>query len=65
MSSTGTNNNQCPCCGKSAVSEYDICPVCGWENDPVQKERPNCRGGANRMSLIEAKKAFAAGQKVT
>ena len=63
MSSTGTNN-LCPCCGKVTVSEYDICPVCTWENDPIQTERPDFRGGANVMSLIEAKQAFAVGKKI-
>ena len=36
---------KCPCCEKTYVEEYDICPECGWENDPVQMSKPvNCKG---------------------
>lgn len=35
-----------------------------WENDPVQLVFPDKRGGANRMSLEEAKRAFKNGIKV-
>lgn len=37
----------CPVCGKSQVEEYEICPVCFWENDPVQLWKPQLAGGAN------------------
>lgn len=55
---------KCPCCGKTAVREYDICPACNWENDPVQLMHPDLGGGANHMSLAEAKAAYAAGKPV-
>lgn len=65
MNLIGINKNLCPCCGKSIVAEeYEICNVCGWENDPIQRDHPEMRGGANEMSLEEARKAFARGQKV-
>ena len=51
----------CPCCGKGKVvenHEYDICEVCGWEDDPLQFQEPDYRGGANSMSLNEAKLIF-------
>lgn len=54
----------CPCCGKTLVGEYDICSVCGWENDPVQLAHPDFAGGANHMSLQEARRAYANGQEV-
>lgn len=54
----------CPCCGRTMVKEYDICDVCLWENDPVQLWKPDQRGGANVMSLNEARKAFKEGRKV-
>lgn len=51
----------CPCCGHLVFVEppgsYDICPVCFWEDDPVQLRWPTFRGGANRPSLVEAQKA--------
>jgi hypothetical protein len=37
---------------------YEICPVCGWEDDPVQFRDPDNEGGANRVSLSEAKANF-------
>ncbi|WP_262983465.1 CPCC family cysteine-rich protein [Pectobacterium peruviense] len=46
------------------LGEYDICSNCGWEYDPVQSREPNYAGGANKMSLNEARKAFKNGQKV-
>ncbi len=54
----------CPCCGKTMVEEYDICDVCFWENDPVQLSDPAYPGGANVMSLNEARQAYAEGREV-
>lgn len=48
----------CPCCGEyKFTDEFDICPVCGWQNDPVQYSNPN-DVGANAMSLIQYVKWF-------
>jgi uncharacterized Zn finger protein (UPF0148 family) len=48
---------KCPCC-KSAYFEkngdYNICPVCNWENDKTQNADPEYRGGANSLCLNEA-----------
>ena len=50
---------KCQCCGYLTISgKYDICPVCFWEDDPSQAECPDCAGGANSISLIEAKKNY-------
>ena len=54
----------CPVCGKSLVEEYEICPVCFWENDPVQLWKPQLAGGANQMSLEQARAAYARGEEV-
>jgi len=54
----------CPCCGYKTLSEreiWDICPVCGWEDDHVQSKNPAYTGGANKESLNQAKEAW--GQK--
>lgn len=53
----------CPCCGFSTLSEkppgtYDICRLCGWEDDAVQFDDPLYRGGANDESLVECRLAF-------
>ena len=55
---------KCPCCGRTMVDEYDICMICFWENDPVQNDDPDYRGGANVMSLNEAREAFKNGKEV-
>lgn len=48
----------CPACGfltePEGLGSYNICSVCGWENDRLQYEIPEYTGGANRESLIEA-----------
>jgi len=54
----------CPCCGKTRVDEFDICDECFWENDPVQFDDPDFAGGANEMSLNEARKAYREGREV-
>jgi hypothetical protein len=51
----------CPCCGHLVFAEppgsYDICPICFWEDDPVQLKFPSI-WGANKQSLIEAQRNF-------
>jgi hypothetical protein len=63
-----TDNNDvdsylCPCCGNSSLDEkppgtWLICEVCWWEDDPVQFADADLRGGANRVSLNEARLYF-------
>lgn len=51
----------CPCCGSLTIEEpgnYDICDVCGWEDDDLQSDDPEYAGGANDMSLNQARAAF-------
>ena len=54
----------CPCCGYLSFSEepgsYEICPICFWEDDQVQLRWPTWAGGANKPSLVEAQRKFAA-----
>lgn len=53
----------CPCCGEPVFAEsgkYEICPVCGWEDDPVQRKDPDFAGGANTISLAEARQEWIA-----
>ena len=53
----------CPCCGHLTLTEkppgtFAICPVCFWEDDEVQFKNPMSAGGANQVSLVEARKNF-------
>jgi len=54
---------KCHCCGYYTLSEkpngsYEICPVCFWEDDIVQLNDPDYRGGANKVSLNQARKNY-------
>jgi hypothetical protein len=37
---------------------FDLCPVCFWEDDPVQFDDHNYEGGANIVSLRGAQQNF-------
>jgi hypothetical protein len=54
----------CVCCGRLTLEEapgnYEICPVCFWEDDAVQLRYPLSQGGANHVSLVEAQANYAA-----
>ena len=52
---------RCPVCGRhyfDEIGRYEICPVCGWEKDKVQERFIGMRGGANKLSLAEAREMF-------
>ena len=54
---------RCPCCGhhtfkNKPVGEYDICPVCFWEDDPFAYADPDEAGDCNQVSLNQAKENF-------
>ena len=58
---------RCKCCGRGVIMEHNImeaCPVCGWMEDAYQEDFPDSPGGANIMSLNEARAAYKAGKKV-
>ncbi|MGW4721764.1 CPCC family cysteine-rich protein [Streptomyces sp. NPDC004291] len=52
----------CPCCGHRVLGtmpgSYEICPVCFWEDDGLQFRWPAMRGGANKVSLLEAQRNY-------
>lgn len=50
----------CPCCGYKTIEsdgDYEICPVCFWEDDPFQKMN-EYDFGANKIPLVEAQKNY-------
>jgi uncharacterized pyridoxamine 5'-phosphate oxidase family protein len=40
-------------------NDFDICPVCGWENDGVQSSNHDYSGGANWLSVNKSKLVFS------
>jgi hypothetical protein len=55
----------CPCCEYLTLpaapnGTYEICDVCFWEDDGVQLRDPDYEGGANRVSLRQARTTFRA-----
>ncbi len=58
------NKYPCPCCDYRTLNEeppgtYLICPVCYWEDDEVQFYNIDYVGGANAVSLSQARKNFS------
>ncbi len=51
----------CPCCGFFIFDEpaesYELCGLCGWEDDLVQLKHPQLAVGANGESLAAAQRA--------
>lgn len=60
-------NYKCPCCGNFTLTEermFEICPICNWEDDNVQFDNPDFRGGANFLSLNEYRSLFSQGKNI-
>lgn len=49
----------CPVCG-TLTAVYDICDHCNWQNTG----ETNIDGGPNKMTLAEAKQAYAKGEPI-
>lgn len=51
----------CPCCGqyhRNFTEDFGVCEVCEWEEDCVQEDDPDYTGGANSMSLNQAREIW-------
>ncbi|CAF2067587.1 unnamed protein product [Rotaria magnacalcarata] len=63
------NDVKCPVCDNYSFNSGDfpgsylICEICGWEDDSVQYNNPDYKGGANELSLNEAKENWKYKQK--
>ena len=56
--------HMCPVCGKfefDSHGSYDICDICGWEDDPIQEDDPDA-GGANWETLRGYRALYKAGK---
>ena len=55
-------DKKCPCCEMNdleEINEYEVCSICGWEDDPYQFENPDLTG-ANPFSLNDYRKKWQA-----
>ena len=54
---------KCPCCDyytldSKADNTFQLCLVCFWEDDGIQLGEPDYEGGANEVSLNQARANF-------
>ncbi len=60
----GPERFPCPCCGHRVFGappgSHEICPVCFWEDDERQLALATTLTGANRTTLADAQRAYAA-----
>ena len=57
----------CPVCGTvtfEEIGDFDICPVCGWENSLSQYQDPDYASDPNGVSLNQARAMWAEGKRV-
>jgi hypothetical protein len=64
MDNQKDTKHPCTCCGywtlpEKAGNTFQVCPVCYWEDDGVQLNDPAYAGGANQVSLAQAKENYA------
>ena len=62
LEARGPGEWPCPCCGYRTLHEgpgdYDLCPVCLWEDASDQLRWPTLADGPNGISLIDGQRNF-------
>lgn len=52
---------QCPCCDHFTLAErrsFEVCPICGWEDDGQDLDELDRVSGPNHITLREARSNF-------
>jgi hypothetical protein len=53
--------HQCPACDYFTLAnrgQYEICPICFWEDNGLDLDRPDVISGPNHLTLREARTNF-------
>lgn len=53
--------HKCPVCDNLTIKNpgsFELCPICNWEDDNIQRKKPDFEGGANEESLNQAREAY-------
>jgi hypothetical protein len=62
MSLEENEKYRCPCCGYKTLDPpprgFEMCEVCFWVDNAMQFDDPDYKGGANPVSLNEARANF-------
>jgi len=62
MSLEENEKYRCPCCGYKTLNPpphyFEMCDICFWTDDLQQFDNPDLEGGANSVSLNEARANF-------
>ena len=55
------SKRRCPVCGEFEfviADDFEVCDICGWEDDGLQLYDPGMFGGANAISLNQAREIW-------
>ena len=58
---SSNQKKKCACCGKYTIpvgTDYEICSICGWVDDPYQNQHPNSLNGKNPITLNQARQDY-------